>query len=120
MTLNRFLGVSALLVTLTSGCAQHFDATSLGVPVTMSAAAGDTVAGQRFVVTRHSVHGVLGLVTISEPNLAKVLGAQLVGGKGVANLKIKVRSRWSDLLISGLSFGLIIPRTITYEGTVLK
>jgi hypothetical protein len=35
-------------------------------------------------------------------------------------VKIKVRSRWSDVLFTVLTAGLIVPRTVTYEGVVTK
>jgi len=45
---------------------------------------------------------------------------QLGGGTGVADLKIKVRSRWSDLLITALTAGLVVPRSVTFEGVVTR
>jgi hypothetical protein len=48
------------------------------------------------------------------------LAAQLGGGSGVADLRIRVRSRWSDILITGLTLGLIVPRSVTFEGVVTK
>jgi hypothetical protein len=44
----------------------------------------------------------------------------LGGGSGIAELRIKVRSRWSDVLVTALTAGLIVPRAVTYEGVVLK
>jgi hypothetical protein len=41
-----------------------------------------------------------------------------VGGRSVSNVRIKVRSRWSDVLITGLTLGLFVPRTVTIEGVV--
>jgi hypothetical protein len=38
----------------------------------------------------------------------------------VADLRIRVRSRWSDVLLTGLTLGLIVPRTVTFEGVVTK
>jgi hypothetical protein len=35
-------------------------------------------------------------------------------------LKIKARSRWSDVLITALTAGLIVPRSVTFEGIVTK
>ena len=37
----------------------------------------------------------------------------------MANLKIKSKSRWFDVVITGLTLGLIVPRTVTYEGIVI-
>jgi len=35
-------------------------------------------------------------------------------------VKIRVRSRWSDVLFTVLTAGLIVPRTVTVEGIVTK
>ena len=100
------------------GCAVQYDATSLGVPVTMAAPAGPAPAGAAFKVNAKSVHGLFGLVTLSRPSLEKALATQLVGGKAVAGVKIKARSRWIDIVVTGLTLGLIAPRTVTFEGVV--
>ncbi len=113
--LPGLLGLGFLL-----GCAQTFDATTLGVPVTMAAAAGQSAEGARFRVTSRALYAFWGLARVKEPSLRKALAAQLAGGSGIANLRIKVRSRWSDVLISALTAGLIVPRAVTYEGVVLK
>ena len=101
-----------------SGCAMSFDSTHLGVPVTMASAASNTTAGTPFHVNRHPVFIGWGLITAANPNLEDVLAGQVGNGAGVTNLKIRVRARWSDLLITGLTFGLFSPRTVTFEGTV--
>jgi hypothetical protein len=108
-----------LLFTL-AGCAETFDATTLGVPVTMAAPAGQQPADARFRVTSHALYGFWGLARIKDPSLRKALAAQLAGGSGIADLKIKVRSKWTDVLVTVLTAGLIVPRAVTYEGTVLK
>jgi len=59
-------------------------------------------------------------VRFKEPSLRKALAAQLGGASGIADLKIKVRSRWSDLLFTVLTAGLIVPRSVTFEGVVTK
>lgn len=114
-------GTFALLFVLsTTACVNTFDATKLGVPVTMASPVGETPAGNHFAVTGHAVYGLWGLVPIHEPSLQGALAAQLAGGKGIANLKIRVRSRWSDLLIGGLTLGLVVPRSVTFEGVVTE
>jgi hypothetical protein len=110
----------ALLLLSSIGCAETFDATTLGVPVTLASPAGQQPAGARFRVTSHAVYGFWGLAKVKDPSLRKALAAQLAGGSGVADLKIQVRSRWSDVLITALTGGLIVPRAVTYEGVVLK
>lgn len=102
------------------GCAHTYDATKLGAPVTMATAAGETVEGSRFQVTSRAIFGFWGVLKIKEPSLRKALAAQLGGGRGIAELRIKVRSRWSDVLVTALTGGLIVPRAVTFEGVVLK
>ncbi len=111
--------VAGALVGLLSGCAQTFDATSLGVPATMAAAAGDPAAGQAFQVRTHTVHAFWGAVSLKEARLERALASQLVGGKEIAQLKIKTKSRWTDLLVTGLTLGIIAPKTVVYEGVVV-
>jgi hypothetical protein len=115
-------GFALRLVLLSSmgGCAQTFDAATLGVPVTMASPAGQPAQGTRFRVTSHAVYAFWGLAKIKDPSLRKALAAQLTGGSGIADLRIRVRSRWTDVLITALTAGLIVPRAVTYEGVVLK
>ncbi len=110
--------VAALAIT-SSGCALTFDSTHLGVPVTMAEPAQAPATGTPFRVTKHPVYLLLGLLPVSQPNLEDILAGQVATGAGIATLKIKVRSRWSDLLVTGLTLGLIIPRSVTYEGIVV-
>ena len=117
-TIQRAL--AALLVAGSAGCIQQtFDATTLGVPATMATAPGDLPEGKPFRTTSHTLHGLFGMVTLSKANLKKGLAQQLVGGTGVAQLKITTKSRWADLLITGLTLGLIVPRTVIYEGVII-
>ncbi len=120
MTLPRRVLPVLLALSLLAGCAHTFDATTLGVPVTVASPAGQPAQGDRFRVSGKSVFGFWGLIRYKEPSLRKALAAQLAGGKGIADLRIRVRSRWSDVLITGLTLGLIVPRSVTYEGVVTK
>ncbi len=117
--MSRITSIAAALFGVgASGCAMSFDSTHLGVPVTMASAATTAIAGTPFHVNRHPVFIGWGAITAAMPNLEDVLAGQVGNGAGVTNLKIKVRARWSDLLITGLTFGLFSPRTVTFEGTV--
>jgi hypothetical protein len=66
------------------------------------------------------VYGFWGIAKLKQPSLRKALAAQLGGGTGVANVKIKTRSRFSDVLFTVLTVGLVVPRTVTFEGVVTK
>jgi hypothetical protein len=113
----RRAAVAALLLVL-SACAQTFDATALGVPVTMARPAGEAPQGERFRVNSTSLYAAWGLLTLTQASLQKSVAHQLVGGRQVTDLKIRVRSKWTDLLITGLTLGLFVPRTVTFEGVV--
>jgi hypothetical protein len=109
-----------LLSVVLAGCSMTIDATTLGVPVTLASPAAQPPQGSRFSVTSHAVYGLWGLATLKQPSLRKALAAQLAGGSGIADVKIRVRSRFADVLITALTVGLIAPRSVTYEGVVLK
>jgi hypothetical protein len=109
-----------LAVALLTGCSVTFDAATLGVPVTMASPAGQPAQGDRFSVGGKAVFGFWGLIRYKQPSLRRALAAQLAGGKGIADLRIRERSRWSDVLITGLTLGLVVPRSVTFEGVVTK
>lgn len=120
MRAARLAAPLLLLLLLLSGCAQSFDASTLGVPATMATPAGQAPEGDRFAVTSRAVFGLWGSLRLKQPSLRKALAAQLGGGSGVADLRIRVRSRWSDLLITALTAGIIVPRSVTFEGVVTR
>jgi hypothetical protein len=109
-----------LLAASVGGCAQTFDARTLGVPATLASPADKPAEGSPFKVTSHAVFGLWGLAKLKAPSLQKALAAQVAGGSGIADLKIKVRSRFTDILVTALTGGLIVPRSVTFEGVVTK
>jgi hypothetical protein len=114
---------SVLVLTLAaSGCALTFDSTRLGVPVSMAGAAApaNPDSGISFRVTKHPVYLLAGLVPVSQPNLEDVLAGQVGAGARIENLRIRVRSRWGDLLVTALTLGLVVPRSVTFEGVVVS
>jgi len=112
------VGLFVLALTV-SGCALTFDATELGVPTSLAESAQSPPAGAPFRVTKHPVFLLWGLAGASRPNVEDVLAGQVGSGARIANLRIKVRSRWSDLLVTALTAGVITPRSVTFEGTVV-
>ena len=102
-----------------SGCAMTFDSSTLGVTATMAEPAQTPAAGTSFRITKHPVYLVMGLIGLAQPNLEDLLAGQLGSGASIASLKIRVRARWSDVLITGLTLGLVAPRSVTYEGVVV-
>jgi hypothetical protein len=113
-------GLIALALTV-SGCALTFDSTELGVPTSLAESAASPLPAQAtpFKVTRHPVYLLWGVLPVARPNAEDVLAGQVGTAGRIANLRIKVRSRWSDLLVTALTFGVIVPRSVTFEGVVV-
>jgi hypothetical protein len=113
-------GLVVLALTV-SGCALTFDATDFGVPTSLAESVQTPLPPQAasFKVTKHPVFLLWGLVGASRPNAEDVLAGQLGTGTRITNLKIKVRARWSDLLVTGLTLGVVSPRSVTFEGVVV-
>lgn len=101
------------------GCSLTLDATDVGVPVQLSTSAAETVEGRDFEVTSRAIYALWGLVKLRQPELGDALAGQLVGGERIANVRVKVRSRWTDVLVSAVTLGIVVPRAVTYEGTVV-
>ena len=116
----RRAGVWLALTLTASGCAQNFDATSLGVPVTMASPIGQPAAGDRFRVSSHALWAFWGMAGLKRPALNKALATQLAGGKGIADLKIRTHASFGDVLITLLTAGLVVPRSVVFEGVVVE
>lgn len=112
--------IALLLVGTLTACSQTFDAGRLGVPITMAASADQPLQGARFKVRSHAVFAFWGVAKIKEPSLRKALAAQLAGGSAVGDLRITVHSRFPDVLVTILTAGLLVPRSVTFEGVVVK
>jgi len=109
------------LAALTGACALTFDSTKLGVPVSLAGAGPALPPGPAtpFRVTKHPVFVFWGAITAAPPNLEDVLAGQLGTGARLTDVRIRVRARWSDLLITGLTAGMFSPRSVTIEGVVV-
>jgi hypothetical protein len=109
----------ALVLAATLGaCSLNFDATTLGVPVTMGSPVNQPAAGDSFRVSSHALWTLWGAARIKAPSLSKSLATQLVGGKGIADLRIKTRASFGDVLVTVLTAGLLVPRSVVFEGVV--
>jgi hypothetical protein len=106
----------ALLVT---ACAQTFDATTLGVPATMATSAAQPDSGVAFTVSSHAMFAMWGLFPVKQPSVEKALATELMGGKRIENVRIKVRSSITDVLLTIFTAGIIVPRSVTVEGVVV-
>ena len=112
---NRLI-VGVSMVGTLSGCAVSFDAGTLGVKVSMAEPAGQQPEGTEFKITKKAVFLLFGMLRGSSPSLESVVGGQLLDAGEVRNLEIKVRSRFVDILVTILTAGLIVPRSVTFHG----
>jgi protein-S-isoprenylcysteine O-methyltransferase Ste14 len=111
--------IGVALALASSGCAMTFDSSHLGVTATMAEPAQAPAPGTAFRVTKHPVYLLMGLVPLGQPNLEDLFAGQVGADSAIAGLKIRVRSRWTDLLITVITAGLVAPRSVTYEGVVV-
>jgi hypothetical protein len=95
-----------------------FDATSLGVPAVMAAPAAQPVVGDSFNIRAHAVFLFWGLYPSSTPSLERALEGQVAGGRAIQNLRIHVFRRWTDILFTVLSAGIVAPVSVRFEGVL--
>ena len=109
-----------LLIALgATGCALTLDAAHLGVPATLASDAAAPPEGTAFRVQQQAVYGLFGIVQLSHPSLQKALASQLIGGKSIANVRVRVETSFGNLLVTVLPAGLVVPRTVTIQGIVV-
>lgn len=108
-------GTSAL-----GGCALTFDARTLGVNASVSSAPGSQPQGEEFKITRKAVFVLWGFAAATRPSLERALAGQVSGDAQVANLRIRVTSRLGDLVATALTLGLVVPRSVTYQGVIVR
>ena len=70
-------------------------------------------------MSKKAVFLLAGIVTASKPSLDEILESQVTGDARIANLRIDVRSKPADVLVTILTLGIVVPRTVTYEGVIL-
>jgi hypothetical protein len=109
----------ALALFALSGCALTFDAGTLGANVTVASPPDSGECTAQFRRSQRAVYLLWGLVAASQPSLERTLAGQVTETQSVANLRIRVRSRFTDLLVTGLTAGLIAPRSVTFEGCIV-
>ena len=95
-----------------------FDATSLGVPAGMASPAQQPAVGDTFDIRTRATYALWGLIPTHLPSLEHTLEGQLAGGRAVQNLSIRVSRRWSDILITVLTAGLVDPVSVRFQGVI--
>ena len=103
-----------------TACVQVYDARTLGARTTLAAPATDQPKGESFKISKTAFFAFWGVATASRPSLERVLASQVSGESEIANLRITEKSRIGDVIVTVLTAGLVVPRTITYDGTVVN
>ncbi|HXV85957.1 MAG TPA: hypothetical protein VD793_04625 [Gemmatimonadales bacterium] len=111
---------AAVAVFFLTACAHTFDAQTLGANVTLASGPGGQPCATPFRQSTKAVFLLWGMIPASRPNLQNVLAAQITGTAEVRDLRIAVRSRFTDLLFTAISAGLVVPRSVTFEGCVVQ
>jgi hypothetical protein len=101
-------------------CAHTFDASTLGANVTLASAPGTQACTTPFRRSDKAVFLLWGMIPASRPNLQQALASQVTGTAAVRDLRLTVRSRFSDVLFTIISGGLIVPRSVTFDGCVVQ
>jgi hypothetical protein len=101
-----------------AACAMTFDGSRAGVPVTLASSVEAPPQGEPFAVESKAVYGLWGIATLRQPSLERTLRSQLVGAKEVRDVRITVKSKFSDVLVTVLTLGLIVPRTVQASGII--
>jgi hypothetical protein len=114
----RILVAAALLALPATGCALTFDATTLGVPVSMASAASQPAVGDTFHVRSTAVYLFWGALEAHQPSLENTLESQLGPGRAVRDLRIHVSHRLSDLFFTVVTAGIVAPVSVTFDGIV--
>lgn len=117
--MSRHLVALWIGLLVVGGCAHTIDATHLGFRATLAEPAAAPPTGTPFTVTKRAWFFFWGVVRGGQPDADDVLASQLIEGTGVADLRIRIRSRWNDILLTVLTGGLIVPRSVTYEGVIV-
>jgi len=103
-----------------SACVQVYDARTLGAKTTLSARSAEQPQGEAFKISKTAFFAFWGIATASRPSLERVLSSQVSGESEIANLRITEKSRIGDIIVTVLTAGLVIPRTITFEGVIVN
>ena len=116
-----FLVVLAFVVTA-SGC---YTLNAIGTPADQTLSLSNHPAGsvvKHFSTTMKVNHCIYGLVTPSNPEVAKAISDEVkaAGGTSAINVKMSYEATFVDGLINLITFGIYNPFTLIIEGDVIK
>jgi hypothetical protein len=74
--------------------------------------------GTDFVVTKQALWLFWGLMPISVPKIDEVIGPKIADHEGIQNLKITTQLGFIDIVISGITGGVLTSQTVIIQGKV--
>jgi hypothetical protein len=113
--------VFIVLVVMVSGC---YTLNAIGTPADYPLSLSNHPTGQvikHFSTTMKVNHFIYGLVTPSNPDVAKAISDEVkaAGGTSAINVKIQYQATFVDGLINSITFGIYNPFTLIIEGDVI-
>lgn len=117
--MRRTLAGLLLCIVIVNGCAQSIDATSLGVRATLAEPAAAPPTGTPFRISRRATYLFWGVLPVGQQRIDAALGSQLADSPGIADLRIETKAGFTDVLLTVLTAGIVVSRSVTYEGIIL-
>lgn len=108
--------VALTLIIGVVGCATIKMESDLEKPVSMTSMRGTPV--RDFVVNTRAIWLFWGLVDLSVPEFDQMIGPYAADRAGIQKLEIKTQYGFLDLVVTGLTDGIITMRTIKIQGQV--
>ncbi|MFZ0456406.1 MAG: hypothetical protein WAM24_21840 [Ignavibacteriaceae bacterium] len=107
---------------ISSGC---YTLNAVATPTSQILSMSNTPNGdiiKHFTTSMTVHHLIFGLVTISDPEVAKALTDEVkaAGGNGAINIKIHYQMTFVNGLLNAITAGIYNPFTLTIEGDVTK
>ena len=122
MKSTAILLILLVLVITGAGC---YTLNAIGTPAEQTLSMSNHPAGsviKHFSTTMKVNHFIYGLVTPSNPEVAKAISDEVkaAGGTNAINVKVHYQMTFVDGLINFLTFGIYNPFTLIIEGDVIK
>jgi hypothetical protein len=112
------MGLAALTALSLSGCYTIVHEMDTMPNITMDAQNGRAI--RHFKEETRFYYLLWGLVPIVSPPMEESFVAKVRKGGHIANVRINQQANILDILIAGVTGGLVTSRTVNYEGDVLE
>lgn len=111
------LAITTLAVIIAvAGCATLPMESNLKKPVSMTTIENNPTRTKEFFAEGRAIWLFWGLIDLSLPAFDEVIGPEIADHAGVQNLKITTQSTFIDVVVTGLTDGIVTMRTVTIEG----